>query len=61
MNSEMTEKIALMLNGMWSVWNIHSKEIIAENYVVVKIKVKFTLEQAVKDQRGCRSMVLFFL
>ena len=30
-------------------------------YVRVKVKVKFTLEQAMKAQRGTRGTALFFL
>jgi hypothetical protein len=38
-----------------------AKVIIAENSVVLKIKVKFALEQAVKTQKRCKSIVLLFL
>jgi len=31
------------------------------SYVKIKVKVKFTLEQAKKAQRGSRCIVLFFL
>jgi len=47
-------------------WRIRSNQELWELYkyldvVKVKVKVKFTLEQATKDQRGSRRIAILFL
>jgi hypothetical protein len=62
---------AIFQNGPLGVWNLFSQRVIslsildAQNvcpccadHVIVKVKVKFTLEQATKAQRGSRGIAL---
>jgi hypothetical protein len=48
--------------AVWQVWRICDtrRKLAYVNMVKVKVKVKFTLEQAMKSQMGSKGMALLF-
>jgi hypothetical protein len=51
----------LHLRGCFLYCNECLKVVMAVNMVKVKVKIKFSLEQAMKAQRGSRGIALLFL